>query len=598
MTMVRGVCRLLCFAAALTAWSIVNSGAHAQTSIWISDSLTKARRDATPGTDVSLRLYAARNEFVSFQVHLKPASAPVQMSVTVGDFVNRQTSDKIAAASSVTLYREAYLDITQASDANGAVGPTADPLIPALDRYTGEARNAFPVNVPVGQTQSAWIDVLVPATAPAGVYSASITVKNGSTTLARLPVTLVVWAFTLPSTASLRSAFGSSWAGMCSAAYGGYANCGHYPGSGGSADKAIELINQALATRLLDHRITNSSPVYYGPPTGDWSHFDATYGALLNGSAPTLLRGAKVTTMQYWSPSYQIVAGDITNWVNHFSAAGWLDRLFQYTCDEPPTGCTFAQAKTNEAKVHAASPLMKTLVTTDIAQGRQNGLLPNLNIFTPIVSAMEPQGGTNQRASYNGWLRGVDKHLWWYQACPQHGSCTNGVQGPASSTWPSYMIDATPVRNRVFQWLAFLDHIEGELYYALDYCWYNAAPQCGGSDPWTSVYAFGGNGDGTLIYPGTTDRIGGATPIALPSVRLKHIRDGMQDYEYLNALSQAGYEGYAKAIAHRFITNASTFNNDPAAMRAARISLGARLNQLAVAGQLGQPYCGTGPCKP
>jgi hypothetical protein len=196
---------------------------------------------------------------------------------------------------------------------------------------------------------------------------------------------------------------------------------------------------------------------------------------------------------------------------------------------------------------------------------------------------MEPQGGTNQRSAYDPFLTGTDKHLWWYQACPEHGSCSNGVVGPADSTWPSYMADATPVRNRVFQWLAFIDRIEGELYYEIDYCWTYAL--CGlnsdGNDPWASIYTFGGNGDGTLIYPGTPARIGGTTPIPLPSVRLKHIRDGMEDFEYLIALSKAGQDGFARSTAAGFITNAYTFDNNPQALLNARQALGNKLDQLA-----------------
>ena len=40
------------------------------------------------------------------------------------------------------------------------------------------------------------------------------------------------------------------------------------------------------------------------------------------------------------------------------------------------------------------------------------------------------------------------------------------------------------------------------------------------SDPWKSVYAFGGNGDGTLFYPGTPERIGGRTHIPVESLRI------------------------------------------------------------------------------
>jgi hypothetical protein len=417
-----------------------------------------------------------------------------------------------------------------------------------------------------------------------GLYVASVTVKDGAKTIAIIPVSLTVWAFALPSTATLKSAFGLSWDGLCLQAYGGYANCAEYPGSGGDSDRALELMKVSQASLLLDHRVTVSQAVYVGPPSIEWSHFNATYGPLLNGTAGTLLSGAKLTTLQFApAAEYYLKSTVIQDWVSNFSSSGWLNQLFHYTCDEPPNGCSWAEALSYEQTVHSASTHMKTLITTDLALATPHNLLADLNILTPVVNLMEPQGGANQRSSYNSWLTGANKHLWWYQACSEHGSCSNGVVGPASATWPSYMVDATPVRNRVFQWLAFLDQIEAELYYQIDYCWVIAA--CGGesnaSAPWNSVYAFGGNGDGTLIYPGTPARIGGTTPIAVPSIRLKQIRDGMQDFEYLNALSKAGQDKFARSVAATFITNAYTFNNNPQALQNARETLGKQLDLLA-----------------
>ena len=60
------------------------------------------------------------------------------------------------------------------------------------------------------------------------------------------------------------------------------------------------------------------------------------------------------------------------------------------------------------------------------------------------------------------------------------------------------MIDAPPVANRILQWLAWKYEIEGELYFSM-----NEAFGRGG-DPWDSVSMFGGNGDGTLFYPGAS----------------------------------------------------------------------------------------------
>ena len=81
-------------------------------SAWITGPLVKVSPGATPGTQQSLQISAARNEFESFQVHAFAGTNPIQMNVTVSDFVNAQTGDVISGTANVTVYREAYLDIT------------------------------------------------------------------------------------------------------------------------------------------------------------------------------------------------------------------------------------------------------------------------------------------------------------------------------------------------------------------------------------------------------------------------------------------------------------------------------------------------------
>ena len=62
-------------------------------------------------------------------------------------------------------------------------------------------------------------------------------------------------------------------------------------------------------------------------------------------------------------------------------------------------------------------------------------------------------------------------------------------------------------------------------------------------------FIHGGNGDGTLFYPGTPARIGGTHDIPIESVRLKRIRDGREDYELPMALQRARKRGQALPIA-------------------------------------------------
>jgi hypothetical protein len=382
-----------------------------------------------------------------------------------------------------------------------------------------------------------------------------------------------VWNFELPSTSSLRSTFGMSWNGLCAEQYGGYAQCGMFPGASGNADRGTELTHLLQSRFFLDHRVTIGDSVYAAPRDTNWASFDAAYGPLMNGTADTLFPGAQLTSMRY---SQSITdTSSIQRWVDHFNATGWASRLFFYSCDEPPNGCSFATAHSQSDAVHSSTPPGRYLLTTDIEQITTNDLLDGVDIMVPVVDYMHPRSGTNQRATYDAWLMRPGKTLWWYQSCDEHESCTNGHAGPAASTWPSYMVDASPVRNRVFQWLAWVYDVSGELYYATDYCW---SGNCGG-DVWDTVYAFGGNGDGTLFYPGTPSRIGGTTPIPVSSIRLALIRDGMEDYEYLRLLTMAGERAFANTTTATIITNAFTFDNDPDHYMAARRALGERLHR-------------------
>jgi hypothetical protein len=429
------------------------------TSVWVTGPLVKVLADAPAGGGQSLQISAAQNEFESFQVHLRAGSSPVQMDVTVSDFVNARNGSVIHSASNVFVSREAYLNITTLSDQNGTPGMTPDPLIPTKDPYFNETRNAFPFTVAANTVQSSWIDVLVPANAASGYYTATVTVKDGGAQLAQIAVTLKVWNFALPSTATLKSAFGLSQYGFCVQAYGygsdnGYTNCAQYPPSGNDSGNAADLAVISQATLLLDHRI--SSGVVYSAPFTSMTRFDAFYGALMNGVAatlppgakPTLLNGAKWTTVGMGPPGVlfgQISAQTSTNfiqtWVSHFTSnSGWLAALYDYTCDEPPSGCTWMQARDWAAAAHNASTSIKTLVTSNIVNANQqpdpnNHLLARLNIIVPIVNEMDPQNGTNQRSTYDAWLTGgTNNHLWWYQGCSSHGSCSDGIVGPAQST--------------------------------------------------------------------------------------------------------------------------------------------------------------------
>ena len=152
---------------------------------------------------------------------------------------------------------------------------------------------------------------------------------------------------------------------------------------------------------------------------------------------------------------------------------------------------------------------------------------------------------------------------------------SHGCGGSSSyfTGWPSYMVDASAVRNRAMQWLDFKYQATGELYWDTTYAYLSG-------DPWTSVWEFDGNGDGTLFYPGTPAKIGGTTHVPVASIRLKMIREGMEDYEYLTLLSDLGDAGLAAQIVNDLFPSASKTEQSAASLMAARERIAKRILEL------------------
>jgi hypothetical protein len=566
------------------------------TNIWITDTMQKVRQDSgTPGSAHWGMFYGTQNEFVDFQVHFHDnGSGTEHLSVTVGNFT-QSAPTKYTISSNVLVYREAYMHVTgrvtsTADTYYGSEGYYPDILIPAVDPYFGQKTNAWPFNVKAGNNQSAWVDVLIPPAAPAGYYLGSVTVRDGSTTLATMPVILAVWQWPsagfMPSTATLQSTSAAGWDNACIQFYGNYSACRDYPGAGGSSDQGVTNSMVEMATMMLDHRFSAPNPIY-PPPPSRFNALETDYGPLLNGTAPTILHGAKLTTAILEPTDTTAYA---QAWETEWERNGWTATPFAYSCDEPPSGCTWSTIRTNARSLHAAVPPMPALVTTDVVNANQNGVLNSIDILAPVINSLDPQDGGAQRSAYSAWLAGSmrpARRLWSYQSCMSAGTCTNGISGSAV-TYPNYDVDGKPAANRAMEWMSYRNGVTGELYYLLNLAWATG-------DPWKSVYAFGGWGDGTLLYPGTSSRLGPNVthPVFLPSVRLKHIRDGIQDYEYLSILNAKGQRALVTAEVNSWIKNSYTFETTGSGLSSARMALGMAMHTLTYPA----PGSGTAPAQ-
>jgi MYXO-CTERM domain-containing protein len=530
--------------------------------------------DPPPPAKTSMALSCAQNEFCAFQVAVSAnGAAEVIADIAVSDLAG--PGGHTLAGSSALVYREAFIDVTTRSNMMGATGAWPDALIPKVDEFFGETRNAFPANIAAGQTQAFWIELHVPDGQAPGMYTGKVTVtdpKNGATDVM---LSIHVRGFSLPSTSSLASAYGFDWDGPCIGHFGGYGppNCD---------DAGLEAINALYFQDALNHRITISELVYAPPVTngkGDFGSFDTLYGPFLDGTAltgPNQLKGAKITTLKYTGDQ---VAASYAAWATHFKPKGWFDRVFDYTCDEPPNGCAWTDIPARAAIVHQGDPLFRTLTTTSVQEATKNGVLASLDILVPIVNEMDgtmndPFPG-NQRTNYDAFLMRPNTELWMYQSCEPSSSCSNGqVQGTPG--FPTMFIDESALSNRLMQWFDFEFQVGAELYYDTTYA-------MASQDAWTSQYEFGNNGDGSIWYPGKPSVIGGTKDIPIESLRMKMLRAGMQDYEYLALLTKLGGGSFANQQLG-MVTQGTSYNPDPSVLDGARLAMADEIEKLLATG--------------
>lgn len=606
---------------ALLFWAVLllfPSVAIGEGRIWWESGMVKLRAEnggpegdpIPPGADLchaekcskgGVRLSAAQNEFEPFQIFVAaPEEDLKNVDITFTDLADEKGTPRISSrlpGGDIFIYREYYIEISKPTNKVAKRGIWPDALIPKIDAYFGEKRSmpgegrpAFPFDVPKGTKQGIWIDLYVPPETPPGNYSGSATVTVGGQKKAVIPVRLTVHPFRLPSTASLRNAYavgisevmkGHDWDHP--KAKNGYLN----------DDRTSELI--CIYTKaLLLHRLSNENALW-PPPRWDkenerirwkWPEGKTScqekYPEFLNGInslAGGKLKGARLTSIRLrdgfsftdpdrYDPS-KLIPGYYQDFTRYASENGWLDRLFDYTLDEPKFGfqrstgrrecwdvedspekpdTDWDKIKRRAEFLHKHAPGLKVMVTIDRQAAEtcfqrlfeEKDVKKYIDIWTVGASRMDGRPDTD---TYNRNLRGTydeafitkGKELWWYHACGSHG-CGDGSE----SGYPTVMVDLPSIYARIFEWLTYANKISGELYYETIFQYPYSYKQAKGSEskvpdknPFLNVYYFGGHGDGILFYPGRPADIGGTLHIPIESIRLKMIREGFEDYEYL-----------------------------------------------------------------
>jgi hypothetical protein len=500
---------------------------------WVSPSLVRVGKSDAPGTTSSIALSSARGETVDTQVVVQaPAGGLTNVNLSASALIG--PGGVTIPASNVTLYREYYITVTGTANYGGGSNPPLgsgsypEPLIPFNDPETnlplcGTAASlkACNASVSAGQNQPYWLDISVPhgaTNSPLGTYTGTISVSADQGS-ATIPVTLTVWNFELPTQPSELSLW-TLWP----------------PAAGNTITTLGQALMRNKVMGWFDVAANASSDVTnFGL---NRSGLDGYYfiGIQCNGSYSSI-------------PSTSQINAAAAN----FPAGLGLDF---YLADEL-NGCTgdYSAIKTMGVNAHAANRSVKTMMTINATDPNLYGAIDHWVLLDSV-----------QQWPALPFTAGGD--LWSYTSC-----------NAGFGNTPEWMVDYPPINERIQAgFLNWTQGAAGILYYRSDgWTAGNAIGSWNNVDTTACGGGLGRPGDGIFLYP--------PGPIAstesAPGIRLKAIRDGIQDYEYAQILKNLGQVPFLNSVIQPIATNWSNWSHDPNALEAARLQLGQLLHQLA-----------------
>jgi hypothetical protein len=498
-------------------------------------------------------LEGARREMVAFQVMIQSGTGATQRA---GLELTDLSSDAggVIPADRFSTFREWYVPVTVPSVSPGGSagrGEYPDALIPAATPGWG-----LPVDVAAGRTQGIWVDCAIPDGARAGIYRGTLTVRSGERTLARLGVQLTVHDFAIPVERHLRWRIG----------YSGWESVPERLGVPEGSPEWLHLEEDLYRLVWEGHRAVPTTH-YHGirlPTRGsgedlsiDWSGFDRRFGRYLDGSAftdrqPINVFSLPINPARGWpvavpSDPSKLGAATLTAasrlTARHWDEKGWrLADAFAYVADEPgPDG--YAGIRAACAAIRRGDPRIRTAVAFyEDFSGNARRLVEE---FSGLVTAWDVAADhVDLSALRSAQARGDSVGV--YQGGePYLGGEALDDDGLALTTWPwiawRYGLDSLFLYNMTEWDYARLSRAKVEWAGGKREIWENPLNQS-----WAT------NSQGVLVYPGPYVGIRGV----VPSIRLKQIRRGMQDYEYLWMVARGGRRAMADDVARRLVPRA------------------------------------------
>ena len=507
--------------------------------------------NAKPGGP-SVRIAAARNEYEPFQIVVQALDKPVTVSdVVVGDLAGGDNR-RIAAKHAVR-YREHCVYVRRPSHTSTApVGLYPDALVPFVNpidggkltewhsrkNKQGAKYDAIPRKISPGFAETFWVDLHVPADAAAGDYKGEARVKIAGGQAVVVPVELHVWSFALPDTPTVQSHFG------------GFSRVASSHGVKPTSAEYYVIEERYLAA-MAHHRITPDVPRHLLPkakPDGsiDPSASHAKLAAFIQRYHVNAIQVPFGFTGDPTGKNRELTKRYLAAMQAYLAKHGWLDGAYIYLLDEPNDKEAYKTVRQRAAVVHEAAPKLRVLCTEQTRPSRPEwgDLNDAIDIWVPLWPLHDEPTAVQRLAAGD--------ELWSYTALCQ--------RAPALF----WQLDFPLLNYRVWAWINYRYQMTGLLYWTSVY-WGHV------KDPWLDQPSFrlAYNGEGMLFYPGRDAGFDG--PVA--SMRLKQIREGMEDYEYLHLLAAKAGRQKAMAFAKRIGRTWRDWETDPVKLLTIRAEL-------------------------
>jgi len=529
----------------------------------------------------SVRLFAARNEVIAFQVIVEADESGLgAVSMTLPELRLKGGGAGILYAAPdrdptrsvgrpIQLFTVNDMKVTQESHADwvwtpgSAAAPKSTLGSQPVQLVPENARagvGGFPVRVAAGESQAFWIEVYTGRVRPAGIYEGTVTVTADGSKQA-VPVELRLLDFDLPDRNSLDAMVffepdqPELYQGQrLDAAYHRFVH-----------RHRVELVHayDEAKVRASLGRFTGAdfrpAAGYQGPGEGV---------------------GNRMVPVSFYGPGPEFEQRDSAwrasdAWMTFLGKTLPAARTFLYLPDEPyPQDYPRVRTLAENVRVNPGPGRALPLFLTKSIIAEFEGLV---DVWSVPPQALDLKAAAAERAK--------GRHVGFY-----NGGRPNG---------PSLVIDAPATEARVVAWAAFKHGLDLYFYWHGVH-WRHNRQKVGerNQDVWTNPITFDNrgqpgkpvedqgyiNGDGVLLYPGeeklhpAQDR-GIAGPIG--TVQLANLRRGLQDHQYLTIARSLGLEAEVRAalqeIVPRVFSDAGpsvSFPQSGEAFEAARLKLG------------------------